>query len=199
MGVVVKSAQRPAVLLLLVTATLVASAGGGRETAPQAAAQPAAPTATSAAQPTPEGAYPQTPRELFDGLFVAVQMAALYPDSKAFPDAVPKASPETILADFRREQPKPPGALKSFVAARFELPSEHNAAPALLAAASITAHIDGLWSVLTRESASAPRWSSLLPLPRPYVVPGGRFREMYYWDSYFTMLGDCARAGARTW
>jgi len=27
------------------------------------------------------------------------------------------------------------------------------------------------------------------PLPRPYVVPGGRFREIYYWDSYFTMLG----------
>ncbi|WP_134614128.1 alpha,alpha-trehalase TreA, partial [Pseudomonas aeruginosa] len=23
----------------------------------------------------------------------------------------------------------------------------------------------------------------------PYVVPGGRFREVYYWDSYFTMLG----------
>jgi alpha,alpha-trehalase len=34
-----------------------------------------------------------------------------------------------------------------------------------------------------------PRWSSLLPLPNPYVVPGGRFREIYYWDSYFTMLG----------
>lgn len=30
---------------------------------------------------------------------------------------------------------------------------------------------------------------SLLPLPEPYVVPGGRFREIYYWDSYFTMLG----------
>jgi neutral trehalase len=120
-------------------------------------------------------------------------MAALYPDSKAFPDAVPKASPETILADFRREQPKPPGALKSFVAARFELPSEHNAAPALLAAASITAHIDGLWSVLTRESASAPRWSSLLPLPRPYVVPGGRFREILL-GPYFTMLGLRERA-----
>ena len=23
----------------------------------------------------------------------------------------------------------------------------------------------------------------------PYVVPGGRFSEIYYWDSYFTMLG----------
>jgi Neutral trehalase len=29
----------------------------------------------------------------------------------------------------------------------------------------------------------------LLPLPHPYIVPGGRFREIYYWDSYFTMLG----------
>jgi alpha,alpha-trehalase len=26
-------------------------------------------------------------------------------------------------------------------------------------------------------------------MPEPYVVPGGRFREIYYWDSYFTMLG----------
>ncbi|MEO3957351.1 trehalase family glycosidase, partial [Chromobacterium piscinae] len=24
---------------------------------------------------------------------------------------------------------------------------------------------------------------------KPYVVPGGRFGETYYWDSYFTMLG----------
>jgi alpha,alpha-trehalase len=29
----------------------------------------------------------------------------------------------------------------------------------------------------------------LLTLPQPYVVPGGRFREIYYWDSYFTLLG----------
>jgi len=29
----------------------------------------------------------------------------------------------------------------------------------------------------------------LLYLPRPYVVPGGRFNEMYGWDSYFIELG----------
>jgi len=29
----------------------------------------------------------------------------------------------------------------------------------------------------------------LLYLPRPYVVPGGRFNEMYGWDSYFIQLG----------
>jgi alpha,alpha-trehalase len=36
---------------------------------------------------------------------------------------------------------------------------------------------------------STPPYASLQPLPYPYVVPGGRFREVYYWDSYFTMLG----------
>jgi alpha,alpha-trehalase len=29
----------------------------------------------------------------------------------------------------------------------------------------------------------------LLYLPKPYVVPGGRFNEMYGWDSYFIVLG----------
>ncbi|HEV2800920.1 MAG TPA: trehalase family glycosidase [Pyrinomonadaceae bacterium] len=29
----------------------------------------------------------------------------------------------------------------------------------------------------------------LLYLPHPYVVPGGRFNEMYGWDSYFTNVG----------
>src|ERR1035438_9132371 len=31
--------------------------------------------------------------------------------------------------------------------------------------------------------------SGLLYLPYPYVVPGGRFNEMYGWDSYFILLG----------
>ena len=29
----------------------------------------------------------------------------------------------------------------------------------------------------------------LLYLPNPYVVPGGRFNEMYGWDTYFILLG----------
>src|SRR3989454_11561873 len=50
-------------------------------------------------------------------------------------------------------------------------------------------HIRALWSVLTRPPDTADERSSLIPLPNAYVVPGGRFREVYYWDSYFTMLG----------
>jgi alpha,alpha-trehalase len=29
----------------------------------------------------------------------------------------------------------------------------------------------------------------LLYLPHPYVVPGGRFNEVYGWDSYFIEMG----------
>jgi alpha,alpha-trehalase len=36
------------------------------------------------------------------------------------------------------------------------------------------------------EVLSAP---GLLYLPHPYVVPGGRFNEMYGWDSFFIILG----------
>ncbi|MBW4613385.1 MAG: alpha,alpha-trehalase [Desmonostoc vinosum HA7617-LM4] len=35
----------------------------------------------------------------------------------------------------------------------------------------------------------AIRGHGLLYLPGPYVVPGGRFNEMYGWDSYFILLG----------
>src|SRR5439155_1757367 len=54
---------------------------------------------------------------------------------------------------------------------------------------SMEEHIRALWPVLTRPPDTADAHSSLIPLPNPYIVPGGRFREVYYWDSYFTMLG----------
>jgi alpha,alpha-trehalase len=39
------------------------------------------------------------------------------------------------------------------------------------------------------EDFSQLREQGLLYLPNPYVVPGGRFNEMYGWDSYFIQLG----------
>jgi alpha,alpha-trehalase len=118
-----------------------------------------------------------------------VQTAQIFPDGKAFPDAVPQSAPDDILKQFHAEQPNSSAALEQFVAAHFTLPSQVVAAPSPPNQVSITAHIDGLWDALTRTSTAAPAYSSLLALPQPYVVPGGRFREMYYWDSYFTMLG----------
>jgi alpha,alpha-trehalase len=39
------------------------------------------------------------------------------------------------------------------------------------------------------SDAEAIREQGLLYLPFPYVVPGGRFNEMYGWDSYFIQVG----------
>ncbi|MFH0702567.1 MAG: trehalase family glycosidase [bacterium] len=49
-------------------------------------------------------------------------------------------------------------------------------------------HIHQNWKNLVRKTPEKSN-STLIPLPNPYVIPGGRFREMYYWDSYFTILG----------
>jgi len=45
--------------------------------------------------------------------------------------------------------------------------------------------IEKLADVRPEELSAA----GLLYLPNPYVVPGGRFNEMYGWDSYFIVLG----------
>jgi alpha,alpha-trehalase len=140
-------------------------------------------------RPLASGAALDPPQALFKDLFIAVQTAQIYPDGKAFPDAIPNAPPDDILKQYHAERPDSPAALQHFVEAHFALPAEVAGAPSPPNQVSITAHIDGLWDALTRSSTTAPAHSSLLALPQPYVVPGGRFREMYYWDSYFTMLG----------
>jgi alpha,alpha-trehalase len=147
---------------------------------PAAAAPPGAPR---------DSAYPPPPQRLFSDLFVAVQSAAIYPDGKTFPDAVPDAPPDEILAQYRAARPASPQALKRFTDAHFALPLQADTPPSPPGQVPIADHIDGLWNTLTRSTSSAPAFASLLPLPAPYVVPGGRFREIYYWDSYFTMLG----------
>jgi alpha,alpha-trehalase len=134
-------------------------------------------------------AAPQSPAEQFQDLFAAVATAGIFSDSKTFADAVPRASPAVILKQYRAERPSTPEALRRFVAAHFTLPVIGPEGTHAALRLPIGAHIDSLWAQLERETPSVPRFSSALPLPKPYVVPGGRFRELYYWDSYFTMLG----------
>ena len=152
------------------------------------------PAASMQPQPTSQqrtaaAAIRQPPQVLFKDLFIAVQREQVFPDSKTFADAVPKSSPHEILARYREARPTTKDMLKRFVDDNFDVPGAAATPSQPQERVSIIRHIDALWGQLTRSTDTAAPHSSLLPLPDPYVVPGGRFREMYYWDSYFTMLG----------
>ena len=79
--------------------------------------------------------------------------------------------------------------LKKFVEDNFEIPQSVTANYKSDTSEDVVTHIKKLWAVLKRNPDKEVEGSSLLLLPNPYIVPGGRFREVYYWDSYFTMLG----------
>ncbi|MGR6329008.1 alpha,alpha-trehalase TreA [Sphingomonas sp. XXL09] len=147
------------------------------------ATMPVATMAQHAAPLAPQH-QPPSPADLFGPLFVAVQTQKIFPDGKTFVDAVPKRDPAAIMADFDRARI---GDLKAFVLANFTVPGVNDHEPK-----DLRAHVRSLWPMLVRQPVPPAPGSSALPLPEPYVVPGGRFREMYYWDSYFTMLGLAA-------
>lgn len=132
----------------------------------------------------------KTPDQLYGQLFIDVQMQNALQDGKTFVDCVPKRNPEIILHDYL--QLKKSNAkinLKAFLEDNFSIPESSNPINANLRKKPVIDHINSLWTTLRRTPSQNVPNSSLLNLPYPYIVPGGRFREIYYWDSYFTMLG----------
>lgn len=119
-------------------------------------------------------------------LFEEVQLHKVFADGKTFVDCTPKIKVEEILELYNKEKDEAEFDLKTFVLQHFHLPKAF-AADEVLKTSSVEEHIHQLWNVLTRQPDEAG--GSLIPLPNSYVVPGGRFGEVYYWDSYFTMLG----------
>jgi alpha,alpha-trehalase len=137
----------------------------------------------------PPSAARYDPAQSLDPLFHDVQLSGMFPDSKTFVDARPLAAPAEVLARYASARRAAGFDLRAFVEQRFELPRPVGEGFHADSSLSMEDHIRALWPVLTRPPDSADARSSLIALPQPYVVPGGRFREVYYWDSYFTMLG----------
>lgn len=126
-----------------------------------------------------------SPADLFGPLLAKVQERAILPDGKTFVDALPKRPVAEIMRDFAY-LPAGDEALRSFIAANFDLPAAaEGVRPAVL---PLRQHIRALWKDLARAPKQAASGSAL-PVQHRHVVPGGRFREIYYWDSFFTMLG----------
>jgi alpha,alpha-trehalase len=124
-----------------------------------------------------------------NSLFKDVQLNKIFPDGKTFVDCIPKYPFEELAARYAKEKDQEGFSLSNFVLDNFELPVPHNSNYESDVSKGVVNNIESLWQVLTRQVSRPESSSTLLPLPYPYIVPGGRFGEIYYWDSYFTMLG----------
>ena len=122
-------------------------------------------------------------------LFTDLTTSGLWHDEKPLADAVMRAEPAIILADYQMAKANGPVDLEAFQAkwflpvdgAEIRYSTRPNHTP--------LDHIEALWPHLTRPADDPAELSTRFPLPHPYVVVGGRFQEAYYWDSYFTQAG----------
>lgn len=123
-------------------------------------------------------------------LFEEVQQERIFPDSKTFVDSIPKDDPKEILNQFLKNKASAGFDLTGFIKENFILPGDDEQSLSLPGDRDMQTHIDLIWNYLKRESTNQQSdYSALVPLPYPFIIPGGRFREVYYWDSYFTMHG----------
>ncbi|XP_076032352.1 trehalase-like [Oratosquilla oratoria] len=143
-----------------------------------------------------------------------VQLAGLYPDSKTFVDKPLKNSPDEVLHNFGVLMNDTNGEptkqqLKTFVDENFEEEGSelipHSPEDAVKNPAFLEGIVDpelqtwakklvDLWGAklcfkVDSRVRDHPDKFSQIYLKEPFVLPGGRFREIYYWDSYWTMDG----------
>lgn len=135
----------------------------------------------------------RSPDELLGELFSDVQTQRIYEDGKTFVDLVPKERAKFIQEEYKILKHDPHFDLREFVNRHFyDLSTTvHKKKPFKVnPKASPEEHIHSLWSYLERRNRLDR--GSLIALPYTYIVPGGRFSEQFYWDSYFIMLGLAA-------
>ncbi len=134
----------------------------------------------------------KSPDEALGELFADVQKQRIYDDGKTFVDLIPKHRVKQIYQEYAILKRDPNFDLRDFIARHFYETSKTNPQPAFVPDLNmtVTEHITALWIHLERRNRRDR--GSLIALPYTYIVPGGRFNEQFYWDSYFIMLGLAA-------
>jgi alpha,alpha-trehalase len=129
------------------------------------------------------------PENLFDPLFADIALSGVLRDGKSLADAIPKFSVDKINDAYQKQKLLSEFNPGTFMDEHFIFSSAGNTDFVSDISATVQDHVNRLWPFLTRKADNITEGSTLIPLPYPYIVPGGRFNEIYYWDSYFTMLG----------
>lgn len=142
-----------------------------------------------------------------------VQLAGIYEDSKTFVDKKFKHPETIILNNYRILKENNNNAVPSksklikFIDENLEDGGELEewVPPDFIGSPSIIDRIDDenykcwayklnhLWKILARkvkyDVKIHPDRYSLLWVPNGLIIPGGRFREIYYWDTYWIVNG----------
>ncbi|XP_026361419.2 trehalase isoform X2 [Ursus arctos] len=142
-----------------------------------------------------------------------VQMAKLYQDDKQFVDMPLSLAPDQVLQRFGElaaayNHSIPQQQLQAFIQEHFQsvgqelqswTPEDWKDSPRFLQKISDPKlrawgeQLHQLWKKLGKkvkpEVLSHPEQFSLIYSAHPFIVPGGRFLEFYYWDSYWVMEG----------
>ncbi|KAF5319912.1 hypothetical protein D9611_011052 [Ephemerocybe angulata] len=144
-------------------------------------------------------------------LLQTVNIAHLYPDDKTFADKPTTKSAQEVLNAFRNiSSGTTYGQVVEFLQEDFTGEGQElepltlanlNPEPAFLknvtnpVVKGFAQAVHGIWTQLIRGTNSTSLCSgskcesSLIPLNHTFVVPGGRFREQYYWDSFWIVEG----------
>ncbi|XP_077985420.1 trehalase-like isoform X2 [Glandiceps talaboti] len=140
------------------------------------------------------------------------QMAEIYTDSKSYVDLNLKDAhdPEGVYSAYERLGDDPLGddLMPDFVEEHYEGPGEEfedwepadwTDDPAFLDDIvdedyrKFASDLHALWKQLGRQIKEDVKNNqdqySLIYVDQPFIVPGGRFREFYYWDSYWVING----------
>lgn len=133
----------------------------------------------------------KSPDEGLGELFNDVQKQHIFSDGKTFVDLIPRRRMRQIKQEYLLAKKDPEFNLQEFIARYFyEMPLSKKDSYPSDDRRTASHHISALWSHLERRNRRDR--GSLVALPYTYVVPGGRFDEQFYWDSYFIMLGLAA-------
>lgn len=145
-------------------------------------------------------------------LLEKVQLTRIFHDSKTFVDLKQIYPEDVTLAHFAKllqETNRNPTheQLALFVDAHFQegneleewMPPDFNPEPAILAQIAdpklrqFAKGVIGIWAKLGRkvnaDVAQHPDRYSFIEVPNGLIVPGGRFKELYYWDSFWVIRG----------
>ena len=130
----------------------------------------------------------KSPDEALGDLFKEVQTSRVYGDGKTFVDLVPRGRMKAIQKEYMLAKEDPNFDLREFVNRHFYEFAPHKVNEFHFSPSrTVSEHIHLLWKHLERRNRM--NRGSLIALPYPYIVPGGRFSEQFYWDSYFIMRG----------